>query len=109
MRESEGKLSRPEVGQGLCEVNRGELVDGLELDNQPLRHQEVWPDIANQPILVNDRNRGLSNEPNAAQRQFQVERLLVDTFQEARAEHTMHLDGGLQDGRRHLVGLASWT
>jgi hypothetical protein len=105
--EGERKLSRLEIGQRLCEVNRSESVDGLELDNQAPRDQQVGPHLAYEPIFVEDGNRGLPNESYAAQRQFEVERLLVDTFEETGAEHTMHLDGGLHHGRRHLIDLCS--
>jgi hypothetical protein len=71
-------------------LDRSESVDGLELDDQALRNQQVGPHVTHDLILVDDGHRGLPNERDAAKRPFQAERLLVDALEEARAEPPMH-------------------
>jgi hypothetical protein len=63
--ESERKMSCFEIGQRLGEVDRSEPVDGLELDDQALCHQQVGPHLAHEMILVDDRQRWLPNERDA--------------------------------------------
>ena len=60
------------------------MVDGLELDDQAFCNKKVGPQFAHGAILVGHGDWRLTNEGDAAQRQFEVEGQLVDALEETR-------------------------
>jgi hypothetical protein len=57
---------RLQVGEDLRDVHRSEVVDGLELDHDALRDEDVEPSEPDGPTLVADVDRHLAAERHAS-------------------------------------------
>jgi hypothetical protein len=79
-------------------VDGSERVDGLQFENNLLRHQHVEPisTIKLHPFIYN-RDGLLSLECDAAPSEFVTETFFVGVLEKTGAEEFMDLDGGADD------------
>ena len=88
----------------ICAVNTGsESQNTLNLNDDGLLDDQVWPVLAYPHPVILQRNNAFSVEPKAAARQLDAQRSLIRAFQQAGAKCAMHLDGAADDAIRGCV------
>ena len=90
--EAPAKASGFQVRENLRDMDRCDALHGLELDHQAVVHDEIQAGFANLSSLVLHADRSLSGKPDAAERQLDAQRFLIDGFEIARTEKAVHLD-----------------
>lgn len=90
---AERAVSRLEVGAHLDEVHCCKRLDGLELDDQALRDQQIDSAVAHGVRLVLDSYWYLASEWNPSQRELHAEGVVVYRLEETWPQLAMDLDG----------------
>ncbi len=81
-----------QIRDDLGKVNGSPLLDDLELDDELAAHEKIDTRLADRMALAIQAEWHLPSEGDAADVQFDRERLLVDGFEKARTKDTMHFD-----------------
>jgi hypothetical protein len=86
-----------EVRDDLGDMNWGELLDGLELDDKGLVDEEVEPCLPHRSILIGKADRNLPYKRHAAELEFDGQCLLVDRLEKSWPENAVHLQCSVDD------------
>ena len=86
-------------------VNRREALDGLQLDNDAIAHDQVDIMPANRLTLIFERDGNLSSKRDCPPLQLDAQRSFVYRLDEPRPEPPMHLDTRANNRRRNRIHL----
>ena len=100
--EIEQQAERPpegcQVGSELRDVLGGQAADGLDLDHEAARDEQVDPASAHRVSFVVHRDGYLATRGDSPQLEFDGESVFVGGLEEARAQRPVDLDGRADDG-----------
>jgi hypothetical protein len=107
-------VSQPEIGEKLLLVDRGEHLDGFDFDDDPVFDDQVGTESGiYADLLIDHRNRLLTDRAEAPPAQFVRQDCIVNGLQQARAERGMNAESGvddlLGDGVLVMVALLSFS
>jgi hypothetical protein len=80
-------------------VNRVQLLDGLDLDDDLVLYYQVQPLRAQRPIAVKDDHLTLSRELQALELELDCHCILVDAFRQTGTQSAMDADCTADDPR----------
>ncbi len=91
------KISRLQITPTDGEMDVFERTDGFQFDDDPVFNEKIETVFADLMILVEKRNRFLTNELNPTQSNLDSERLLINGFEETWPEFAVNPDSRCDD------------
>lgn len=89
--EAQDESSGFQVGEDLRGMDRREVLECFQLDNELLFYEEVEPPFTDPMALVLHTDSNLPGKPDATMRQLHAKRLFINRFQEPRTQQSVHL------------------
>src|SRR3954451_24621684 len=94
------------VGENLGLMNRGQFLDGLQLQNEAVLNNDVHDEVATEiNALVHHRQFHLPPKRDPPKRKLLTQRLLKNRFEQPQPQYSMHFDRRADHAVRQWVAL----
>jgi len=97
-------IAQAKVGENLLLMHRGDLFNGLQLDDDLVFHHQVGTKaFIEMDVVVDDGNGLLADDVKASKDQFMGQDGLIDRFEEPWAKSLVDVEGGINDVAREFI------